>query len=63
MLEVCAHTAVNDIPPEYRLLRVEAPKTKVDFIAPESLPGDWQVQSDTTRIRPVLNEIRGHWPI
>jgi RES domain-containing protein len=49
LLEVCVHTAGNDIPPEYTLLCVEAPETKIDSITPESLPDDWQIRFDTTR--------------
>jgi len=48
LLEVCVHTAGNDIPPEYTLLRVEAPELTIETIAPESLPDDWQIQFDTT---------------
>lgn len=49
LLEVCVHTAANDIPPEYTLLRVEGPEIDIEFIALESLPDDWQTRLDTTR--------------
>jgi RES domain-containing protein len=49
LLEVCVHTAANDVPPEFTLLRIEGPDVKVSSIGIEELPDDWQEQVETTR--------------
>ena len=49
LLEVCVHTASNDIPPEYTLLRVEGPDLATEAITPETLPDDWRIRFDATR--------------
>jgi RES domain-containing protein len=49
LLEVCVHTAANDIPPAYTLLRVEGPDITPDAIAVGDLPQDWQTRLDATR--------------
>jgi RES domain-containing protein len=49
LLEVCVHTASNDIPPEYTLLTVEGPDLATDTIALDSLPDDWRTRFDATR--------------
>ncbi len=36
LLEICVHTAANDIPPEYTLLRIEGPDLAIDTIAVDS---------------------------
>jgi len=49
LLEVCAHTAANDIPPEFTLLKIEGPDLDVVVIAAEKLPDHWQTQFEITQ--------------
>ncbi|MGB7191164.1 MAG: RES family NAD+ phosphorylase [Acidobacteriaceae bacterium] len=49
LLEVCVHTAANDVPPEFTLLRIEGPDGKVASVAAEKLPKNWRAQQDATR--------------
>ena len=49
LLEVCVHTAANDTPPEYTLLRVEGPDIKHVVVAFDDLPDGWQSRLDVTR--------------
>ena len=49
LLEVCVHTAANDVPPEFTLLRIEGPDLVVAAIAEADLPERWQELHDTTR--------------
>lgn len=49
LLEVCVHTASNDVPPTYTLLRVEGPDTEFLSISEESLPPDWTLKPEITR--------------
>jgi RES domain-containing protein len=49
LLEVCVHTAANDVPPEFRLLKIEGPDSKVVIIKREDLPQDWRTRLEATR--------------
>ncbi len=52
LLEVCVHTAASDIPPEFTLMRIEAPDQGEPFphsIDPAKLPANWQENQDVTR--------------
>jgi RES domain-containing protein len=49
LLEVCVHTAANDVPPEFTLLRVEGPDVEVSSIAIDELPRGWQEHIEATR--------------
>lgn len=49
LLEVCVHTAANDVPPEFTLLRIEGPEIEVASIALSALPPGWQSQPAITR--------------
>jgi|SRR5271157_4203525 len=49
LLEVCVHTAANDVPPDFILLRIEGPDLKVPFIAADELPKEWRAKIETTR--------------
>ncbi|WP_263410526.1 RES family NAD+ phosphorylase [Terriglobus tenax] len=49
LLEVCAHTAANDVPPEFTLLRVVGPTIKVDEIKLSQLPHAWQQSPELTQ--------------
>ena len=49
LLEVCVHTAANDIPPSFTLLRVEGPETAAAVIKIDDLPDDWREEQDVTR--------------
>ncbi len=49
LLEMCVHTAVQDVPPAYTLLRVEGPDVEVSSLATGSLPADWTSQVKLTR--------------
>jgi RES domain-containing protein len=49
LLEVCVHSSPNDIPPDFTLLKIEAPDVAIDLIAVNALPEDWQKQLKITR--------------
>jgi RES domain-containing protein len=49
LLEVCVHTAANDIPPDFTLLRIEGPDTDVRAITASDLPEDWRSRLEVTR--------------
>src|ERR1700743_3673818 len=49
LLEVCVHTAANDVPPDFTLLRVEGPDLTVPFADPINLPDHWQNSLEVTR--------------
>jgi RES domain-containing protein len=49
LLEVCVHTAANDVPPEFTLLKIEGPNAKTAVIKPEDLPQDWTTRLEVTR--------------
>lgn len=49
LLEVCVHTAANDIPPTYILLRVEGPKRAGIVSKLGELPANWSEQQEITR--------------
>jgi RES domain-containing protein len=55
LLEVCVHTAANDIPPEFTLLRIEGPDLEVPSITVDELPDGWQKQVEITR------DLGMHW--
>jgi RES domain-containing protein len=47
LLEICVHTAANDVPPDFTLLRVEGPGRAVPMV--KALAPDWQSQTGITR--------------
>ena len=49
LLEVCVHTSANDVPPDFTLLKIEAPELRVQAIQPDELPAGWQSRLDLTR--------------
>lgn len=49
LLEVCVHTAANDVPPEITLLRIEGPELEIPAIAETGLPKGWQTRFEITR--------------
>ena len=50
LLEVCVHTAANDVPPTYTLLEVTvATSFTVEEIRMDSLPQDWTENLEATR--------------
>jgi RES domain-containing protein len=49
LLEICVHTAANDVPPDFTLLRVEGPDLVIATIDMNVLPADWRTESDSTR--------------
>ena len=49
LLEVCVHTASNDVPSEFTLLHIEGPDNTVSSVQLADLPGGWQHQTDATR--------------
>ena len=50
LLEVCVHTAANDVPPSYTLLEVTVPPSiTVEAIDLDSLPQDWSEDLEATR--------------
>ena len=55
LLEVCVHTASNDLPPDFTLLQIEGPDIAVPIQDPAELPSDW-----TTNVR-ATREIGDKW--
>lgn len=49
LLEVCVHTAANDVPPDFTLLKIDGPDVKVPAIEEDELPKGWQSRLDITR--------------
>jgi RES domain-containing protein len=49
LLEVCARTSANDVPPEFTLLRIEGPDLEFDVIRLGDLPRDWRTRPGATR--------------
>ena len=49
VLEVCVHTASNNIPPSITLLEIEGPDVPVPSVQPEELQGDWIKDVDVSR--------------
>ena len=49
LLEVCVHTAANDVPPDFTLLRIEGPELKVVSLADGVLGEGWQADLERTR--------------
>ncbi|MGB7555291.1 MAG: RES family NAD+ phosphorylase [Candidatus Korobacteraceae bacterium] len=50
LLDVCVHTAANDVPPSYTLLEVTLPTTTtVEILGVDSLPQDWLENPEATR--------------
>ncbi len=49
LLEVCVHTAANDVPPQYTLLKIAAPDCDVAQIRLKDLPADWRGRLEVTR--------------
>jgi RES domain-containing protein len=49
LLEVCVHTAANDVPPEFTLLRISGPELKTSAIDLGELAAGWQMQPEATR--------------
>src|ERR1700683_788218 len=49
LLEVCVHTAANNIPPEFTLLRIEGPGIEIRPIAEADLTEGWQTRFEITR--------------
>ena len=49
LLEVCVHTASNDLPTDFTLLQVEGPNTAVPLIDIDNFPVDWTTNLIVTR--------------
>ena len=50
LLEVCVHTAANDVPPSYTLLEVTVPTPiSVETISVDSLPQNWSEDLQVSR--------------
>jgi RES domain-containing protein len=49
LLEVCVHTASNDVPPEFMLLHIEGPDITVPSVQLADLADGWQHQPEVTR--------------
>jgi RES domain-containing protein len=49
LLEICVHTAANDVPPDFTLLKIEGPDPLISTITTDSLPLDWQNNLKVTR--------------
>ena len=64
LLEVCVHTAANDVPPNYTLLEVTVPTTTtLETISIDSLPQDWSENLEATRAigSEWLRSMRSAW--
>ena len=51
LLEICVHTAADDIPPDFTLLRVEGPDVDTLSVSGDDLPQNWVSDLDWTRDR------------
>ena len=49
LLEVCVHTAANDVPPDFTLLRIEGPDLEFRSVPDTDLPPDWPMRFEITR--------------
>jgi RES domain-containing protein len=49
LLEACAHTSANDVPPDYTLLKIEGPDLAPRKLRPGTLPKDWRNRVELTR--------------
>ena len=49
LLEVCVHTAANDIPPAFTLLRIEGPEIEIPAVAESDLTEGWRTRFEITR--------------
>lgn len=49
LLEVCVHTAANDVPPEFTLLLVEGPEAAFEAVSSKELVSGWQSKLELTR--------------
>jgi RES domain-containing protein len=49
LLEVCVHTAANDVPQDYTLLHIEGPELKIPAVTVSTLPDDWRTRLEVTR--------------
>jgi RES domain-containing protein len=49
LLEVCVHMSTNDVPPDFTLLKIEAPEIQVQAIQCDGLPTGWQSRLEFTR--------------
>ncbi|MHB1698906.1 MAG: RES family NAD+ phosphorylase [Acidobacteriaceae bacterium] len=49
LLEVCVHTAANDAPPEFTLLRIEGPDVAFPSVNIAGLPPDWPMKLEASR--------------
>jgi RES domain-containing protein len=49
LLEICVHTAANDVPPDFTLLKIEGPHLKINAVTSADLPADWQNNFEVTR--------------
>lgn len=49
LLEVCVHTSANDVPPDFILLKIQAPEVQVQAVELGVLPVGWQLRLEFTR--------------
>jgi RES domain-containing protein len=49
LLEICVHTATDDVPQKFTLLKIEGPVIKIASIPAAQLPGDWQSKPEISR--------------
>jgi len=49
LLEICAHTSADDLPPSFTLLKIEGPDIAMSEIEPGELPRDWAQQMPITQ--------------
>ena len=49
LLESCVHTATNDVPKTYTLLRIEGPDISAPSVKLEDLPKDWMERVSVTQ--------------
>jgi len=49
LLEICAHTSIEDVPPIFTLLKVVGQDVAVEDVAPAHLPEDWIQNFEATQ--------------
>ncbi len=49
LLEVCVHTAANDVPASFKLLRIVGPDVELATLPNGALPHDWRDRPESTQ--------------
>ena len=50
LVEICVHTAANDVPPDFTLLRIVGPEVAMVSLDETGLPASWRTDLEPTRV-------------